>query len=405
MNPTPDRGRVVDQSGSRDSSWRAFSLWSPSPLQSLCRRVGLSDDAYELAGRRAAWVTAVAWIPLLVLSAFHHQMYAGAKVPFLKDLETQARILVALPLLVWGEVLIHRRMPPTVRGFVERHLIEGTARTAFDDATSRTLRLSRSPLVDILIVICVATVGVKVGTSVATITDFSWYSAIVNGSMVRTPAGWWYVVVSRPLFQFVLLRWYLRFVLWDGLLWEISRLRLHLAPAHPDRRAGLGFLFALSDAFAPFLFAHGTLLAGRVANGVIHQGLPLQHFEQELVAVPVVVLLFVIAPELEFAMPLWEARRKGLREFGVLGQRYVDAFSRKWLHGHLPSSDTLLGSSDIQSLADLANSFAIVEQIRFLPSRSTLAMLALFTVLPLVPLPLTVVSGRELLERVVKMVL
>jgi hypothetical protein len=405
MDPSPHIPPPADRPEPPDLDWRAFSLWCPAPLQRVYRRFRLADDAYELAGRRAGWVTAVAWLPLLALSVIDHRAYIGAKVPFLQDFDTQARILVALPLLVWGEVVIHRRMPATVRGFIDRHLVDGTARTAFDEATSRTLRLSRSTLAEILIVIGVATIGVKVGASIATIADSSWYASTVDGATALTPAGWWYVVVSRPLFQFVLLRWYYRFVLWDGFLWEVSRLRLHLAPAHPDHRAGLGFLFALSDAFAPFMFAHGTMLAGRVANGVIHGGQTLRSYEQELVSIPIVVLLFVVAPELEFAMPLWKVRRQGLREFGIFGQRYVRAFSRKWLHGPSPGADTLLGSPDIQSLADLANSFAIVEQIRVLPSRTTVAMLALFTLLPLAPLPLTVVPARELLERVVKMML
>jgi hypothetical protein len=403
MDPAPHVHPLAGQTELPD--WRAFSLWCPTPLQRLYCRFGLADDAYELAGRRAVVVTAVAWVPLLVLSAIDRRMYMGAKVPFLQDLDVQARILIALPLLIWGEVVIHRRMPVTMRGFVERHLVDGTARTAFDAAISHILRLSRSVLAEILIAICVATIGVKVGTSIATLADSSWYGDVVNRSPALTPAGWWYVVISRPLFQFVLLRWYYRFALWDGLLWELSRVRLHLVPTHPDRRAGLGFLFALSDAFGPFMFAHGTMLAGRVANGVIHGGFTLRHYEQELVAVPVAVLLFVIAPELEFALPLWKTRRNGLRDFGMLAERYVRAFSRKWLRGHPPGSDALLGSPDIQSLADLANSFAIVEQIRVLPSRNTVAMLALFAVLPLAPLPLTVVSGQELLERVVKMVL
>jgi hypothetical protein len=63
------------------------------------------------------------------------------------------------------------------------------------------------------------------------------------------------------------------------------------------------------------------------------------------------------------------------------------------------------GSADIQSLADLAGSFEIVQQMRLMPTRQTILTLALFAVAPLAPLPLTMISGRELLERLVKMVL
>jgi hypothetical protein len=93
-------------------------------------------------------------------------------------------------------------------------------------------------------------------------------------------AGWLVVMRSlAALSQFVLLQWYFRFIVWNEFLWEVSRLRLQLMPTHPDRRGGLGFLFALNDLLAPFLLAHGTMLAGRVANVVIHAGLTVRDYE------------------------------------------------------------------------------------------------------------------------------
>jgi hypothetical protein len=383
----------------------AFSLWCPTPLQRLYRSVRLSDDAYELTSRRASVVTAIAWLPLFVLSAMNKSLDAGATVPFLRDLDLQARLLVALPLLVVGEVVVHRHMPLIVRQFVERRIVVGPARDHFDRAAATALRISRSVYAEILILACVATIGAAVGTSVASLSSSTWYAHTTNNSTVLTPAGWWYVIVSRPLFQFVLLRWYFRLIVWIEFLWEVSRLRLQLMPTHPDRRGGLGFLFALSDLFVPFLLAHGTMLAGRVANGVLYAGLNIRHYEVELVAVPVAVLLLVLAPELMFSVQLWRSRRKGLSEYGMFAQRYVRDFDHKWLRGHAIGSGSLLGSADIQSLADLANSFQVILNMRFLPTRETILTMGLFAVLPLAPLPLTMISGRDLLERVIKMML
>jgi hypothetical protein len=296
-------------------------------------------------------------------------------------------------------------MPLTVRQFVERRIVVGPARDHFDRVAGTALRISRSVFAEILILVCVATVGVAVGTSVGSLSSSTWYAQTANNSTVLTPAGWWYVVVSRPLFQFVLLQWYFRFIVWNEFLWEVSRLRLQLMPTHPDRRGGLGFLFALNDLFAPFLLAHGTMLAGRVANGVIHAGLSVRHYEVELVAVPVAVLLFVLAPELMFSMQLWRTKRKGLSEYGMFAQRYVRDFDHKWLRGHAVGSGSLLGSADIQSLADLANSFQVILSMRVLPTRETILTMGLFAVLPLAPLPLTMISGRDLLERLIKVML
>ena len=84
----------------------------------------------------------------------------------------------------------------------------------------------------------------------------------------------------------------------------------------------------------------------------------------------------------------------GLEESDVIGR------------GGAPADEPLVGSADVQSLADLANSFAIVRELRLVPSlKESVLTLAVITVLPLAPLPLTVISGSELFERLVKMML
>ena len=51
-------------------------------------------------------------------------------------------------------------------------------------------------------------------------------------------------------------------------------------------------------------------------------------------------------------------------------------FDQKWLRGGAPADESLIGSGDIQSLADLANSFAVVREMRRFPASRT-AMLAI----------------------------
>ena len=89
----------------------------------------------------------------------------------------------------------------------------------------------------------------------------------------------------------------------------------------------------------------------------------------------------------------------------MFAQRYVREFDHKWLRGQPLGSSTLLGSADIQSLADLANSFQVILSMHVLPTRETILTMGLFAVLPLAPLPLTMISGRDLLERLVKVML
>jgi len=97
-------------------------------------------------------------------------------------------------------------------------------------------------------------------------------------------------------------------------------------------------------------------------------------------------------------------RREGLREYGTLAQRYVREFDDKWLRGGAPPDEPLIGSADIQSLADLNNSVDIIRSIRVVPvTRDALIQLAVITLLPVAPLLLTMIS-LELVAQLLKVV-
>lgn len=63
------------------------------------------------------------------------------------------------------------------------------------------------------------------------------------------------------------------------------------------------------------------------------------------------------------------------------------------------------GSGDIQSLADLGNSYAVVREMRAVPfGLDDIARLAAATAAPLLPHLLTIFSPEELIMRVIKVV-
>jgi len=99
------------------------------------------------------------------------------------------------------------------------------------------------------------------------------------------------------------------------------------------------------------------------------------------------------------------AKRKGLADYGLVAQQYVDSFEKKWIARQPNSSEELLGNSDIQSLADLGNSYAMVRDMRAVPfGLQDVSRLAAATAAPLVPLLLTIFSPEELFMRVIKVV-
>jgi hypothetical protein len=382
------------------------SLMPGGPLFRFFRRLRLADEDLRRLPRRIAVIALVAWLPLLVLSAFDGNAWSGVAVPFVLDIGTHAKLLAALPLLLIAERVVHERMPVVVRQFNERGVVADGARGPFDAMIASALRVRDSGAVEVALVAFVYVVGVAILWRSRALPVDTWYGEVQGTSVRLTLAGWWYLLVSVPIFQFLLYRWYFRLLVWTWLLFRVSRLQLVLEPLHPDKAAGLGFLSGFPRAFAPLLLAHGALLAGVLADAILFTGATLTQFRIEIGVVVAGAVFAVVGPLLVFTPVLARAKRTGTREYGAVAHDYVRDFSRKWVKRTDASEDTLLGTADIQSLADLGNSFAVVEEMRIAPvSRGTVVYLAVVTLLPLAPLVLTLISLDELLARLAKLLL
>jgi hypothetical protein len=378
------------------------------PLFQLLRRAHLSDDALTLARRRIVVMALLAWLPLLVLSALEGRALGGSvAVPFLHDIEVHIRYLVALPLLVGAELVVHQRMRSLVKVFLERRLIPEHALPRFDAAVASAFRLRNSVLAEVLLIILVYVVGILIVWRQYMALDAStWYATPSAGGSTLSLAGIWFGILSLPLFQFLLVRWYFRLFIWARFLWHVSRIELSLVPTHPDRLGGLGFLSKTVHAFTLLAVAHGAMLAGPLANRILYLGAGLLEFKVEIAAVLLLVLAVVIAPLLVFAPQLAQAKRNGLREYGTLSERYVREFDTKWLRGGAPAGEAFVGSADIQSLADLGNSFDVVRTMLPVPlTKDMIIQLGVATLAPIVPLALTMMPLEELLKKLLGILL
>jgi hypothetical protein len=384
-----------------------FSLVLGGPLYQLWRGTRLADDTLHLLHRRLLVIVLLAWAPLLLLSIADGNAWGAAvTLPFLRDVETHVRLLLALPLLILAELAVHQRMRPVIAQFLDRRLIPDAARAQFDAAIAAAIRLRNSVAAEVLLIAFVYIVGVGfIWRTQIALDVTSWYGGHADGRLQPSLAGWWLGVVSLPLFQFLLLRWYFRLFIWARFLWHVSRIELRFVPTHPDRAGGLGFLGAVAYAFAPVLLAQGALLAGMMASKIFYAGAALPQFKVELIGLVALMLLAILGPMLVFGPKLEAAKREGLREYGTLAQRYVREFDEKWLRGGAPTDEPLVGSADIQSLADLGNSFEVVRGMRWVPfTGQTVLQLAVTTLLPVVPLTLTMISPEQLLDRLLKLV-
>ena len=387
---------------------RNFSIVLGGPLYQLLRRTHFTGDALELARRRMVAISLFAWLPLAVLSLASGDALGGAvAVPFFHDIEVHVRFLVAVPLLVGAELLVHMRIRPVAGEFLARGLVPDESLERFRECLRAAFRLRNSVAAEIAMLALIYGVGIPfVWRHFGAFDVATWYSTPTAQGPAFTPAGYWYAYVSVPLFQFLLLRWYFRIFIWMRFLWQVSRIRLNLSAMHGDLNAGLGFLAGTVYAFVPLLMAHGALLAGNVANRIFHLGGTLMEARYEIAAFVAYLLVLVFAPLTVFAPQVNDAKRRASREYGRLSQRYVRDFEVKWLPGGSPPASSPLGEGDIQSLADLGNALAAARATRTVPiTREAVVKLAIAALVPLAPLLLTVIPAEELATRLLKMLL
>ena len=381
-----------------------FSLALGGPLFQLLMRARLSGPALELLIRRIIVITAIAWLPLLLLAALQGHLIGGVELPFLFGLDVHVRLLVALPLLIAAELFVHDWSRGIIRQSLDREIIAAEDRRRFNDIVASALRLRNSVMLELLLVIF-AFAGHWAALSLALNTS-SWYGAWVDGRLHYTPAGYWLAGFSLPIFRFILLRWYSRLFIWYRFLWQVSRLPLRLNTLHPDRAGGLGFLARSMFAFAPVLLAQTIITSGAIANRIWHEGAQLPAFKIEIAGIVIFLLLLVLVPLTFFSVQLTYAKRKGLREYGNVASVYVRDFSDKWIEGRNPDAERLLGAGDIQSLADLGNSFAVAKETRLVPfGKEQVFSLAIILAAPLAPLLLTVIPLEKMIDGIVGLLL
>ena len=389
----------------QDGEVEDFSPALGGPLFQFLRKAHLEGDALELLHRRVLAFILLTWCPLLLLllSAVGTGSGNVAQTSFLHDIEVHTRFLVALPTLIGAELLVHSRIRAAVRRFVEYRIVLPQDLERFHGAIASAVRIRNSVYVELALVAVVYTLGLWLWNSRNDLGVATWYQ-LPGGRWRLTPAGYWYVFVSIPVFQFILLRWYMRLFIWFRFLWQVNRIELNLTPTHPDRCGGLSFVGKSSYAYGPILFAQGAILAGIVANRVLYRGESLQSFRLQIGGFVVFFVAAILLPLLMFTPRMARAKRKGLADYGLLAQRYVERFDQKWIR-ESDSSQELLGTGDIQSLADLGNSYQVVREMRAVPfALQDVTRLAVAAAAPLSPLLLTIFSFEELILRVVKTV-
>jgi hypothetical protein len=375
-----------------------LSLMEGGPGDALMKRLRLIRPEFGAASERTAIIlAALTWLPLLVFSLIEGLALGGARIPFFYDLAAHARFLVAVPILVLAEIPIGKRLRGIAKHFLDAGLVREEQRKRFASCVVDIVRFHDWRLAEVTL-LALAYITTYTAISKTSLQSGStWFEpSPITG---LSPIGYYYAFVALPIFQFLMYRWGYRMVVWTRFLWQVSKLDLSLTPTHPDGAAGLGFLGKGTIPFGIILFALSSVVSAAIASRILFSGATLEQFEQIYVTLILLALIVFAGPLLLFAPKLFRLKQTGLLRYGTLASRYTQLFDSKWVDGINPAEEPLLGTADIQSLADLGNSYDLIRKMHVVPiGLSDFIGIALPGAIPALPLAATVMPVSEILK-------
>lgn len=400
LEPTP----VIRANQNRVTAVSAtdFSIVVGGPIYDFLARSRWVQQRLPNILRRMVALIAVTWLPLLLLSLRDGVAFGQrVRVPFLYDFSAYGRFLVALPILILAEIIIEPGIRMVVAEFVKGRIVPTEEMHRFDSILQTAQRWRDSAIPEMALLVLAFFPLFLFQREWAPGVVSSWHTT----GHGLTAAGWLFAIFSAPMLRFITYRWVFRYLLWSTLLWRIGRLRLVLMPTHPDHAAGLLFLAVAQRRFGILFCAFGAVFAGRMANNIVFERIPLSSFESLMAGFIVLAVLIALLPLALVAPTLRIVRNKGLVEYGRLARTYTESFDRKWVHNDDRSSEPLLGTSDIQSLADMGNSFELVQAMNIAPITKRLVLqIAVQAALPMVPVIVVGTPTSQLVRAIIKMV-
>jgi hypothetical protein len=385
-NPSPSTLSVDD------------SVVRGGPFYRVQRAIGLIGANQWNLGRRIVVLLAISWLPLLLITAITNP---NALLSLLKDYRVHSRSLIAIPVLLVGEILMDSRFRTVFAHLRKAALLDASDLAHLDEIGARLFRLRDSLLPEfaILLLAIFHTATAYKGLVDAT----AWLGHGSSTEFHLTAAGWYGVVICTPIFQFLLGLGLWRWLLWTIFAFTLSRTNLKLVPTHPDQHGGLGFLGLTSAAFAPIAFSATAVIAATWRNEILYHGAHLTNFKLPAIVLVALFTLVALGPLAFFVPRLAVLRREGILEYGILGQLHSTEFHEKWILHRAGHETEFLVASESSTLNDYGDAYDKINNMSpFLVDKGGLYTLAAAVLIPALPMILAEIPIGVVLSDLLK---
>lgn len=341
-------------------------------------------------GRRIIFAVAIGWIPLVMLTA---AFAPGSVVELLTDYKVASRMLIAVPILLFGQILMESKFR-TIVSTAREDLVAQADMPRFDKILATVTRLRDSALPELAIAVLVC-VHIALSFSGKISMAGGW---AMDGAHLSA-AGWYYAVVSQVIYQFLVGLCLWKWLLWTLFVFKFSRMRLQLMASHPDKHAGMGFMGMSTLAFAPIAFAVSAAVGATWRYEILNTDASLMSFKLPAIALLVLVVLLSVGPLLFFVPKLAPLRRKGILQYGSLAHLHSAEFHDKWILHRKGHELELLAAPEVSTLTDLATSFQNIEDMKAIPlDKGSLLAPVIAAVIPLLPAVMAQVPLKVVLK-------
>jgi hypothetical protein len=383
MRPQKQENETVGKSAQPSlgvtSELRDLSLLG-GPLYRLGNRLGLIRERSDLTFFGLAFGLSL-WIVLGFLTFIQG---TSDQIFSLSVISAHVRLLVTIPLFFVCEGRLDPHLTRFVRTIVRARVVPNSALPLLETKIASIARWRESWIPETICFLAVVLMTAFL-PRIYLITK----TVHVIGSVGI--ASDWYWLVCMTLFRFLILRWFWHLCLWWHFLWFLSRLDLHLVPTHPDRAGGLGYVSVIHTQFAALILALSAFQSATFAEQISSGGMTLRDFYPQIIILLILYAILFLGPLLIFFPILAACRSRGQADYGELASRYVNEFDKKWVHAATPPEEPLLGTPDMQSLADLINSVTATRSMGLVPvSLALIQWLTLAALLPMLPLVLLI---------------
>ena len=327
------------------------------------------------------------YVPQAVLAAIQGQLY-GNPSAFINDFAAMIQYLVAVPLLIIADSVAGPLIDAAILHFMDSGLLSVKDSQGFAQETNKALRIIKSRYLDIAAVI----LGLIIPWTwiIPSLTAVGQHPSIQSWKIISGYHGprlsyaiLYAGLIASPFFLYMHFRWIVKVAGWVWIIIRVSRRNLRINPCHPDKAGGLYFLSRVQSAFGIFIFTIGCEIATTVSYNIFINGSALFSFENASMWVSFITLapLVFMLPLILFSKRLFWAKSDGLFLISRFSNTFSNAFSIRHLDyisitsGERMNVDTKRDAGlflddiggDVQSLADLQNSFDTLRAMKIIP--------------------------------------